>query len=242
MTNKSTNHHRDNLFAELVAEPAKFSFNDSVVDVFPDMIQRSVPGYGTVVRMSGILSEQYARADTHIYDLGCSLGESIRSVERALDERKCHLVGVDNSPAMIKKAKEMGSGISWHLADVTTMALEPSSVIIMNFTLQFIPIEQRMPLLIKIHQALIPGGLLILSEKLTLPDPAMDALMIDLHHDFKRSQGYSNLEIAQKRDAIDNVLIPETAETHTQRLNDAGFSRSSIWFQCLNFASFIAIA
>jgi tRNA (cmo5U34)-methyltransferase len=87
-----------------------------------------------------------------------------------------------------------------------------------------------------------PGGLLILSEKLTMADPAMDALMIDLHHDFKRSQGYSDLEIAQKRDAIDNVLIPETAQIHTARLADAGFSRSSIWFQCLNFASFIAIA
>jgi tRNA (cmo5U34)-methyltransferase len=89
---------------------------------------------------------------------------------------------------------------------------------------------------------MVPGGLLILSEKLTLPDLDMDALMIDLHHDFKRSQGYTDLEIAQKRDAIENVLIPETAETHTERLQEAGFSRSSIWFQCLNFASFIAIA
>ena len=88
----------------------------------------------------------------------------------------------------------------------------------------------------------MPGGLLILSEKLSLPDPDMNALMIDLHHDFKRSQGYSSLEIAQKRDAIENVLIPETAAIHTQRLQDAGFSRSSVWFQCLNFASFIAIA
>jgi len=112
----------------------------------------------------------------------------------------------------------------------------------MNFTLQFIPVEQRLPLLTKIRKAMIPGGLLILSEKLTLPDSDMDALMIDLHHDFKRSQGYTDLEIARKRDAIENVLIPETAEIHTQRLNEAGFSRSSIWFQCLNFASFIAIA
>lgn len=242
MTNKATDNHRDTLFAELIAEPSTFSFNDAVVDVFPDMIQRSVPGYGTVVRMSGILSEQYARAGTHIYDLGCSLGESIRSVEVALDGRDCHLIGVDNSPAMIKKAQDIDSGITWHLDDVTTMELRSSSVVIMNFTLQFIPIDQRLPLLTKIRQALVPGGLLILSEKLSLPDPDMNALMIDLHHDFKRSQGYSSLEIAQKRDAIENVLIPETAAIHTQRLQDAGFSRSSVWFQCLNFASFIAIA
>ena len=242
MTENVIYKRRDTLFAELAAEPSTFSFNDAVVDVFPDMIQRSVPGYATVVRMSGIFSEQYAQKGTHIYDLGCSLGESIRSVERALDGRKCHLIGVDNSPAMISKAKEIDSNIGWYLADVTTLPLEPSSVVIMNFTLQFIPIEQRLPLLTKIRKALVPGGLLILSEKLTLPDPEMDALMIDLHHDFKRSQGYSDLEIAQKRDAIENVLIPETAEAHTQRLQEAGFSRSSIWFQCLNFASFIAIA
>jgi tRNA (cmo5U34)-methyltransferase len=242
MTDNVTPNRRDTLFAELVAEPSTFSFNDAVVDVFPDMIQRSVPGYGTVVKMSGILSEQYAQEGTHIYDLGCSLGESIRSVEGALNGRDCHLVGVDNSPAMISKAQQMDSGIKWRLADVTTLPLERSSVVIMNFTLQFIPIEQRLSLLTKIREAMVPGGLLILSEKLMLPDPDMDALMIDLHHDFKRSQGYTDLEIAQKRDAIENVLIPETAETHTQRLQEAGFLRSSIWFQCLNFASFIAIA
>ena len=242
MTDNVTPNRRYTLFAELVAEPSTFSFNDAVVDVFPDMIQRSVPGYGTVVKMSGILSEQYAQEGTHIYDIGCSLGESIRSVESALNGRDCHLVGVDNSPAMIAKAQQIDSGIKWRLADVTTLPLERSSVVIMNFTLQFIPIEQRLSLLTKIREAMVPGGLLILSEKLTLPDPDMDALMIDLHHDFKRSQGYTDLEIAQKRNAIENVLIPEMAETHTQRLQEAGFSRSSIWFQCLNFASFIAIA
>ena len=242
MTDNVTPNRRDTLFAELVAEPSTFSFNDAVVDVFPDMIQRSVPGYVTVVKMSEILSEQYAQEGTHIYDLGCSLGESIRSVEGALNGRDCHLVGVDNSPAMIAKAQQIDSGIKWRLADVTTLPLERSSVVIMNFTLQFIPIEQRLSLLTKIREAMVPGGLLILSEKLTLPDPDMDALMIDLHHDFKRSQGYTDLEIAQKRDAIENVLIPEAAETHTERLQEAGFSRSSIWFQCLNFASFIAIA
>tara|TARA_B100000900_G_scaffold299201_1_gene257783 strand:- start:3372 stop:4100 length:729 start_codon:yes stop_codon:yes gene_type:complete len=242
MTDNVNPARRDKLFAELVAEPSTFSFNDAVVDVFPDMIQRSVPGYGTVVRMSGILGEQYAQEGTHIYDLGCSLGESIRSVETALHGRDCHLVGVDNSPAMISRAQKIDSGIKWHLADVTTLPLERSSVVILNFTLQFIPIEQRLPLLAKIRESMVPGGLLILSEKLTLPDPDMDSLMIDLHHDFKRSQGYTDLEIAQKRDAIENVLIPETAEIHTQRLKAASFSRSSVWFQCLNFASFIAIA
>lgn len=245
MTNKAPTSKRDQLFAELLTEPSQFSFNESVVDVFPDMIQRSVPGYPTVVRMSGVLSEQYAKPNTCVYDLGCSLGESIRAAEIALNDRDCQLVGIDNSSAMINRASEtLGSTskINWVLGDVTAMDYAQSSVVIMNFTLQFIPIERRLALLTKIRNAMIPGGLLILSEKLTMPDPEMDALMINLHHDFKRSQGYSDMEIAQKRDAIDNVLIPETAATHLDRLASAGFSRTSVWFQCLNFASFIAVA
>ena len=237
--------HRDQLFANLVAEPSQFSFNEAVVDVFPDMIQRSVPGYGTVVRMSGVLTEQYAKEGTYVYDLGCSLGESIRAAELAIGDRACQLVGVDNSPAMIEKVRaEMPprSKIMWHLSDITQMEFKTASVVIMNFTLQFIPINERLKLLKQIRSSMVPGGLLILSEKLTMPDAEMNELMVNLHHDFKRSQGYSGLEIAQKRDAIDNVLIPETAEVHRTRLTEAGFSRSSVWFQCLNFASFIAIA
>ena len=237
--------HRDQLFANLVAEPSQFSFNEAVVDVFPDMIQRSVPGYGTVVRMTGVLTEQYAKEGTHVYDLGCSLGESIRAAELAIGDRACQLVGVDNSPAMIEKVRaEMPprSEIMWHLSDITQMDFKTASVVIMNFTLQFIPINERLKLLKQIRSSMVPGGLLILSEKLTMPDAEMNELMVNLHHDFKRSQGYSGLEIAQKRDAIDNVLIPETAEVHRIRLTEAGFSRSSVWFQCLNFASFIAIA
>ena len=245
MNEKPLETHRDQLFADLVAEPSQFSFNEAVVDVFPDMIQRSVPGYGTVVRMTGVLTEQYAKGGTYVYDLGCSLGESIRAAELAIGERACHLIGVDNSPAMIEKAREemhSRSKIVWHLSDITQMEFKTASVVIMNFTLQFIPINERLGLLKQIHSAMVPGGLLILSEKLTMPDAEMDRLMVELHHDFKRSQGYSDLEIAQKRDAIDNVLIPETAEVQRTRLAEAGFSRSSIWFQCLNFASFIAIA
>ena len=241
---------RDSLFAELRSDKTLFSFNDSVVDVFPDMIQRSVPGYSTVVRMTGVLAEQYAQPSTCIYDIGCSLGESIRSAERALVDRASlqsdyRLIGIDNSAAMIRRAQEQAestSRIEWIEADALEMSFAPCSVVILNFTLQFIPIEQRLRLLESIRSAMVPGGLLILSEKLTMADPAMDSLMIDLHHDFKRSQGYSDLEIAQKRDAIENVLIPETAQSHSDRLSEAGFSRSSVWFQCLNFASFIAIA
>ena len=226
-----SSNRRDNLFAELRADTTLFSFNDSVVDVFPDMIQRSVPGYSTVVRMTGVLAEQYAQSESCIYDIGCSLGESIRSAERALGDneslqRNCRLVGIDNSAAMIRRAREKvepDSTIEWIEADALEVSFSPCSVVILNFTLQFIPVEQRLHLLKAIRSAMMPGGLLILSEKLTMADAAMDALMIDLHHDFKRSQGYSDLEIAQKRDAIENVLIPETAQAHSDRLSIYSF-------------------
>jgi len=184
--------HRDQLFANLVAEPSQFSFNEAVVDVFPDMIQRSVPGYGTVVRMTGVLTEQYAKEGTHVYDLGCSLGESIRAAELAIGDRACQLVGVDNSPAMIEKVRAEvppRSKIMWHLSDITQMEFKTASVVIMNFTLQFIPINERLKLLKQIRSSMVPGGLLILSEKLTMPDDEMNELMVNINHDYTHTKG-----------------------------------------------------
>ena len=112
----------------------------------------------------------------------------------------------------------------------------------MNYTLQFIPPNRRLALVKKLRDALQPGDILILSEKIELAEPAMNARMIDMHHDFKRAQGYSDLEIANKRQALENVLIPETRQGHIDRLNQAGFSHCDVWFQCFNFASFIAVA
>ena len=240
-----TESKRDRLFSEVLADPSLFTFNEEVVEVFPDMIKRSVPGYSTIVAMTGLLAQRYAVPDTAIYDLGCSLGESLRAAEAAIPSNTCKLVGIDNSEAMINRAElqfSNASRIDWQLADIAAVELESCSVVILNFTLQFIPVDQRLALLSRIREALVPGGLLILSEKLAMDDPAMDQLLIDMHHDFKRAHGYSDLEIAQKRSSLETVLIPETAGDHRARLQAAGFSRSEVWFQCLNFASLIAIA
>jgi tRNA (cmo5U34)-methyltransferase len=134
------------------------------------------------------------------------------------------------------------SRIELQQADVLDTPLDNASVVIMNYTLQFIPIEQRETLLKRIREAMTSGDVLILSEKLTLPDPRLNEYLIDLHHDFKRQQGYSDLEIAQKRQALEDVLVPETRERHVARLTAVGFSRCDVWFQCLNFGSLIAIA
>ena len=111
----------------------------------------------------------------------------------------------------------------------------------MNFTLQFIPLVERKDILAKIYNGLNKGGCLILSEKLAFADIDENEMQIDLHHAFKKSNGYSDLEIAQKRSALENVLIPETKEMHVQRLKETGFIQVFPWFQCFNFSSFIAI-
>lgn len=239
---------RDTLFAETLGDPGLFTFNESVVGVFPDMIKRSVPGYSTVIAMTGLLAARHARPDARIYDLGCSLGASLLSAARHPEARQSPIVGVDNSAAMLAQCRHTidhalpDNQIDLIEGDITAIDLEDACVVILNYTLQFVPIEMRLTLLRQVRNALSPGDVLILSEKIKLATPAMDALMIELHHDFKRAQGYSDLEIAQKRQALENVLIPETRDTHVARLADAGFGHSELWFQCFNFASLVAIA
>ena len=239
---------RDDLFASPLSDPGLFRFDASVASVFPDMINRSVPGYATVLGMTGTLAGQHARQGSRVYDLGCSWGASLLSVARAPACERCELIGVDNSEPMLQQASRYlaqfpeASRIELQNANILATPLENASVVIMNYTLQFIPIEEREGLLKRIRAAMMPGDVLILSEKLTLPDSRLNEYLIDLHHDFKRQQGYSDLEIAQKRQALEDVLVPETRESHVARLNTVGFSRCDVWFQCLNFGSLIAIA
>ena len=114
-------------------------------------------------------------------------------------------------------------------------------MVVLNFTLQFITPEQRTELINRIAKNLVPGGLLVLSEKVTDQDNVCKELLIDLHHDFKRANGYSELEIAQKRTALENVMRPDSLSCHQERLTNAGFSHIAPWFQCFNFLSIVAI-
>lgn len=239
---------RDEIFANTLGHPGLFTFNETVVGVFPDMIRRSVPGYATVIGMTGLLAARHARPGTRIYDLGCSLGASLLSAAHQLDSPDYTLIGIDNSPAMLSRARAIltqeAPKVPYQLieGDITTTPIENASVVIMNYTLQFVPIAQRSALLQRIRAAMQPGDALIVSEKLAFEAPSMNALMIDLHEDFKRAQGYSDLEVAKKRQALENVLIPESRETHIQRIRDSGFAHCDFWFQCFNFGSLVAIA
>lgn len=241
------NQNTDNLYANPLADISAFTFDESVVNVFPDMIKRSVPGYATIINMIGNLAERYAQVDSHCYDLGCSLGAATLAMRHRIQSANCRIIGVDNSQAMIARCEQVISAdsaeidVDLYCADLCEFNITNASVVVLNFTLQFIPIEKRANILHKIYHGLKPNGVLILSEKLAFDDEQHQALMIELHHNFKRANGYSDLEIAQKRSSIENVLIPETLATHRQRLKNAGFSSVDVWFQCFNFASIIAI-
>ena len=125
--------------------------------------------------------------------------------------------------------------------DVAEMAFAPCSMAVLNFTLQFIAPQKRDALIQRLAEATVPGGILVLSEKIRFADPHLQELNTQLHHEFKRANGYSDMEIAQKRSALEQVLIPETLDSHRQRLKGAGFASIDVWFQCFNFASLVAI-
>lgn len=224
-----------------------FQFDESVAEVFPDMLQRSIPGYNTIIDSIGQLAGLYAKDKSQIYDLGCSLGAVSIAIRRYLKAKNCKIIAVDNSQAMIDRCKlhlqafKSNTPVEIICDDLQNIVISNASMVVMNFTLQFIQPEERLNILKKIYQGLKPGGILVLSEKLSHSTPAGNELLIDLHHEFKRRNGYSELEISQKRTALENVMLTDSYPTHHQRLTQAGFSDVVMWFKCFNFASLVAI-
>ena len=236
---------KDRLFAEQVL-PGDFEFDKEVAEVFEDMISRSVPGYTTILDMIAILAENYIQENSKIYDLGCSLGGATFAITRQLPNIPCSIVAIDKSSAMIdrmeKEKASLGTTmalIECHCEDILNAEIFNASVVVLNFTLQFVQLSDRQRLIEKIFAGMNPGGILIVSEKIRFPDDKLNSLFTDMHHGFKGNRGYSKLEISQKRSALENVLIPETIDTHRSRLTQAGFSSFDVWFQCFNFASMV---
>ena len=214
-----------------------FAFDEAVAAVFPDMVRRSVPGYETVVPLTGLIAAKHLRPSGRCYDLGCSLGATTHAVLAAVGDQPCEIVAVDDSEAMLRRARQLSADprIHWQCADIRDLAFEAADVVILNYTLQFLAPEDRLPLLKRLRACLEDGGVLLLSEKL---DGC--GYFADLHLDFKRANGYSELEIAGKRSALENVMRIDTEAVHLARLRAAGFDAPQRWFQCLNWASFIA--
>jgi len=239
---------QDKIYRNRIDKIADFTFDEKVAAVFPDMIQRSVPGYSTIVAMTGVLAGRFAKNNSNCYDLGCSLGASLYAMASEIGKRgdniNIPIIGIDNSQAMLDRCKTISqsfNNISFRCEDIEKTKISNASVVVMNFSLQFIPQQLREDILKRIYQRMNDGGILVLSEKIIFEDKHLDELNINLHHEFKKANGYSDLEISQKRSALENVLIPESLNTHEQRLKKIGFKHCDVWFQCFNFASLVAI-
>ena len=237
---------KDTLFKKPTA-PGKFEFNEPVARVFDDMLERSVPFYKECQEMVTGLARQFAQKDSAVYDLGCSTGTLLRHLVRAVPENlKIRFIGLDNSEAMLKKARAKLRG---HLKRCELVAadlesdfqLADASVVIMNYTLQFIPPKRRAAMLKKIYQGLRPGGGLILIEKVRGESDGLNDLFVERHHAYKRSRGYSKLEIAKKREALEQVLIPLKPGRNLDLLAGAGFRQVDVFFKWFNFAGFLAV-
>jgi len=237
---------KDNLYQDPQA-PADFTFNSRVAEVFDDMLQRSVPCYHQVIDMVATLLARLVKPGDRIYDLGCSTGTTLLELSRRMATSELEFVGIDSSPAMIDKATlkaEMFAKkdtIRFIHGDIAAVELESCGACILNYTLQFIRPLARQNFLTRLHQALKPGGVLIISEKIICHDLEINRAFIDFYHDFKRSQGYTETEIARKRAALENILIPFSIRENSELLQKSGFSHVEAFFQWFNFASFVAI-
>jgi len=238
--------YRDAIFSTPLDRVARFSFDEQVVACFPDMIRRSVPGYGQILGMLGLIAARHLRHGARVYDLGCSLGAGGLALAGALPPEAFCYTGVDLSPAMVTRARDtLATECPAHAmevieGDIRTLDYAPAGMVVLNFTLQFLAPADRDAVIARLYHALEPGGVLVLSEKIKAADEQENAWLVERYHDFKRANGYSEMEISQKRTALENVLIPDTLAGHHARLSNAGFARTHTWFQFLNFASLIA--
>ena len=237
----------DTIFAEKKPHLIDFVFDEAVASVFPDMIRRSVPGYENIITMIGLFAEQYAQENSRCYDLGCSLGAATLALRHHINKDGVSIIGVDNSNSMLEHCRSNIENDNATLPvklvcdDIQNIKISNASIVVLNFTLQFLPPEIRFALLENIYKGMNKGAALVLSEKITFDDNMQRQTNIQLHEAFKKANGYTDLEISQKRSALENTLIPDTLQIHQQRLSDIGFSRVSVWFQCFNFISILAI-
>lgn len=238
---------KDKVYSKPIGHIEPFKFDDSVADVFDNMIKRSVPGYTLLLDVISVLTRKYAKPDTLCYDLGCSLGASTLQIRRHLPYSSCRIIAIDMSEAMVKRCRSIverdhsNTEVEVRQQNILDTQFNNASIITLNFTLQFIPDDQRFDLLNRIAQGLVEGGILILSEKIEVEPQRDQKLMTSLHEEFKKFNGYSDLEVAQKRTSLENVLVPNSIHTHFERLKSAGFNETLLCVQCFNFVTILAI-
>ena len=240
---------RDEVFSKKSSQIVDFAFTEEVAQVFPDMIRRSVPGYETVIPMTGLIAARHLDEATDAplaLDLGCSLGATTQAVLAQTSNAQAQVVGIDNSPPMIEGAQaanhdQRATFICGDIQDPAILdAQRPADVILLNFVLQFFEPSQRDACLNRLHAHLKPGGMLLLSEKVFNSDRKLHDFYDTTHLAWKKANGYSDLEISQKRTALENVMRVDTEEVHQKRLQATGFNHVHQWYRCMNWASFVA--
>lgn len=238
---------KDRIYADPREPVPPFEFNRQVVEVFDDMLVRSVPLYRESILRQAQLAARFHQAGTRIYDLGCSNGNLGLALCREMEKSDFELVAVDSSAAMLETFArrlaeiEQGERVQLVEEDIRGVGLKDASVVIINLTLQFLPLADRDELVRRIYRALVPGGVLLLTEKIIHELQPLNELQQEFYYRFKAENGYSQLEISQKREALENVLVPESIEAHHKRLQSCGFSSIDVWLKWFNFASLLAI-
>jgi len=237
---------RDNIYISDKVKHISFAFDEEVTRVFPDMISRSVPGYKSSLNIITDYARRYIQSDSIIYDLGCSLGAATDCLLPFAGETN-KIIAIDNSISMINLCKDrfnksINSGqVIFFNKDIRRLEFKTTSFVVINYLLQFLEIKERHSLLTNIFSSLVSGGVCILSEKVHFESSSKTSYISDIHHKFKSINGYTDLEIARKRDALEGVLFTETEGQHLNRLKKIGFSRVNIVMSNLNFITMACI-
>ncbi|TXF77731.1 carboxy-S-adenosyl-L-methionine synthase CmoA [Chryseobacterium sp.] len=236
----------DEVFREKLSHLNDFEFNDKVAGVFDDMVSRSVPYYDEMQRMTSELVKDFAKKDSLVYDLGCSTGTTMILMDKTVDP-EIKFVGIDDSEEMIIKCREKLDRFKLHreidlkVADLTEeVPVENASVVMMVLVLQFIRPIHRLEIVRKIYEGMNKGGVFILIEKILTEEKSFNRSFIDYYYEFKRRNNYSELEISQKREALENVLIPYKLSENLNMLKEAGFEETEVFFKWYNFTGIIA--
>ena len=236
----------DEVFKEKQNNLSDFEFNKKVAGVFDDMVSRSVPFYEEMQRMTSELAAQYATENSYIYDLGCSTGTTMLLMDKTVKEN-ISFVGIDDSEEMIIKCQQkldnfnLNRKIELSVADLTeNVPIKNASVVTMVLVLQFIRPIHRKEIIKKIYEGINPGGVFIIIEKILCEEKSFNRDFIDFYYNFKRRNNYAELEISQKREALENVLIPYKTSENITLLKEAGFSEVEVFFKWYNFTGIIA--
>ncbi|MGI9256839.1 MAG: carboxy-S-adenosyl-L-methionine synthase CmoA [Salinispira sp.] len=240
---------RDRLFSVQQSSVDPFTFNKQVAQVFPDMLKRSIPAYESTIEMIGFLARRFVQPHTNCYDLGTGCGAALQAMRENVTVPGCVMYGIDSSSDMLDtcRARSLNDGSSsspriiYVCADIAEQPMENASMIVLNFTLQFLPPHSRQNIIQRVYDSLCPGGICLISEKIVYGNAWQQKLATSLHEDFKRSHGYSELEISQKRQSLEDVLIPNRGEDIENMLAHAGFQCVFPWLRYVNFSSFLSV-